>query len=300
MRFFVNVAAENNSAVSAAELIKLLPDGPLLSTKELSKALELQAPDLLASGGMVTYRNREDLVYESRLRMEHSRKRIENVRQFVRTHPKLFRNVLVVAVSGSTSYLSSAPSDDLDLLIVTRDGKLWITLLSLLVYLRVRKTLAPVLGKLHDYCLSLSFTKSGFRHFLETSRSPLTARELINLRIIRGADWMAEAVNECKWIREYYPTISLGQGSGSFENDTRSTSTQENLIHAFLSRYLKFIAAIRNLLFLANGLTARVFRVLENPEMLMYESAKYESLKRRYTEFFSNEQTRKRYKHEYA
>lgn len=300
IRFFVGIAAENNSAVSVAELIKLLPDCSPLSANELSRALELQTPEFAAVEGFVTYRNRVDLVHESKLKMEYSKKRIEKVRHFVQAHNTLFRNALVVAVTGSTSYFSSEPTDDLDLLIVTHDGKLWVTLLSLLIYLRARKLFAPLLGNFPDYCLSLNFTKNGFRRFLEDSGNPLTARELINLRTVRGANLVAEAVSRCEWIVKYYPRIPLGQKADMDTNVGAHPAISERLTYALLASYLKFVASIRNFLFLANGVTERVFTVLENSEMLMYESIKYDSLKQRYIEFFHDEEPRKRYKHEYA
>lgn len=100
----------------------------------------------------------------------------------------------MVAVSGSLAVGAARDGDDIDLFIVTDDGRLWLT--RALAVALVRAAPGPTLCP--NYLVSVSNLEM-------ESRDLYTAHELAQLVPIAGASTYAALMERNRWYREYLP-----------------------------------------------------------------------------------------------
>lgn len=284
----MDVAQENNVAMPLGELLKLLPAGAVESKDELRRIIEDSlGGELAVESGYVVRRDMLHLIGESISAGFESERKIVQVCWFVRSHPKLFSDALIIAVSGSASYGSARSGDDTDVFLVVRDGHLWTTLFKILVYLRAARLLGLHRGSgLSELCVSVVFTKKGFEELLRKRDDPLTARELISLKPVLGLGILNWYISQTAWISRYYPRFRprppyalppKSGGGGLFDK----------MLGVLLGGYLELVAGLRNALFRLGGRSERVFRVVRSEEQLIYESAKYVALREKYLTHFT-------------
>ncbi len=286
--FFVSVAQSNNAAISLEDLFNLMPADQVHSVGELEGIIrECLGETLLVEAGYVVMRGALELVETTRMAQLESAKKIQQVKSFVDSHHKLFTNALVVAVSGSASYGSARKGDDVDIFLVTRNGALWSTLFKILLYIRARRILRVDPENTSNLCFSVVFTKRGFDELLKSRSDPLSARELINLKPVKGAETLSWYLANTKWIKAYYPRFSLPspRGHPPIVFDGKQDDTPISIL---LGAYLTIVAKFRNTLFRLQGRDQDVFRVVKSKDKLIYESRRYVDLRARYLEFFKN------------
>ncbi len=285
LSFFVNLATANRSAIGCEDVLLLLPK-EVQSCEQIKQLVSEKLQNISILDGYLIKRGHEALVALTLKKKKESLTKISYAKLFVREHPTLFKHALAVAVSGSTSYMSSTIKEDLDLFIVTKNHTMWSTLFRLYIYLRVRKALSFVLGQIPEYCLSIVFTEKGVKSFLKKSKSALTARELISLYPLKGEEYLMYIRSLCPWISEYYPKIHTN--TKSFKESATSATLFETLSYAFLSVYVKFKAKIKNYLIEKRGHQIDVFDTICSKDMLIYESRRYKLLKKLYDSEFES------------
>ncbi len=287
IRFLVEVAERNNSVLDLAELQRLMPAGYPMTQAKLRNFICRTLTDIHVShdGFVFDGKVATDLDYVRKSKSI-SAERIEYARRFVEQHPKLFDKIQIVAVSGSTSYGSSGPQDDLDLMVVARDGFLWISILRLLVYLRAMRLSQPR-SLSSRFCLSPIFTRSGLREFLRNSRNALTARDLLTLIPLKGGMELARIITENDWIREYYPQgVQSKKLEESQPREPPKAHPLERLCFEGLQRYLSLVAWARNAKLLRSGREPDLFRFKRSPDYAVYESGRYVELLKMYSSAF--------------
>lgn len=289
--FFVSVAQSNNAAISLRELLNLMPTDQVHSADQLKDIIrECLGETLLVEAGYVVTREALKLVETTRMAQLESAKKIQQVKSFVDSHHKLFADALVVAVSGSASYGSANKGDDVDIFLITKNGALWSTLFKILLYIRIRRILRVDSENISNLCFSVAFTKRGFEELLKSRSDPLSARELINLKPVKGGETLGWYLANTEWIKGYYPSFSSPSprkqppmALGRKQDDTP--------LSILLGAYLATVAKLRNTLFRLQGRDQDVFRVIRSKDRLIYESHRYVELRTRYLKFFKDQST---------
>ncbi len=279
--FFVDIANMNGAAITLGDLLDLLPLN-INSTGELAEAITNQLGDqLVVKDGYVARRDRTALIGSTKSSVNESNRKIQDTKIFVESNPKLFSDAVIVAVSGSASYGSANSDDDVDVFLVTRSGVLWKTLFRILLYIRAKRVLRLDGGFLSKLCFSIAFTVDGFEELLKTRSDPLTARELVALKPIKGGTTLNWYLSSAGWIRSYYPRFSPRRTNTAPPTEHRH-SVSEALVGRLVGSYLEFVARIRNHLFKLQGSYDSMFKVVRGKNMLIYESLRYVELRRRY------------------
>jgi len=202
--------------------------------------------------------------------------------------------IRTVAVTGSVAYGSATKWDDIDLFIVTKRNRLWISALLTLVLVRLNKLLTLRPQHLSHFCLSYVHDEQGFLLESQRNRSnPLFARELLKAKPVAGALEYRKILEKNEWVADIYsrPYLEkLRRLSGNLDGIAISEEVgshalsflvdwAEGMTYAILSRYLKLRAYLTNLRLKSEGKDFRVFDPIITAVSCVYTSNFYRWLR---------------------
>lgn len=179
--------------VTPEEIRRVLP--VLVTVDQVETALRSLPGRVVAVDGLYLLAGREPLVETRRARGEASRKLMRTAVRYGSLIAKL-PFVRMVGITGSLAVENAEPDDDIDYLIVTAKGRLWLT--RALTVLLVR--LAALRGV--TLCPNYLLTESALA-LLERDR--YTARELLQMKPLSGRDVYERMMAENAWCRELLP-----------------------------------------------------------------------------------------------
>ena len=286
VRLYCDVAKANGSLLSLSDLLALLPDHR--SEEELERAIRSH-PELSASyelkSGFIIERSSSGPNAESRERVSRLRA-MSNLMQAESVLPLLKSSeVLLLGISGSTSYKSASKSDDIDFFCVTKKGTLWIYLTRALILSRALRHLrkdAP------DICLSCTMDAERADESFASSNDPLVARDALSMIIAVGRDFYRHLLRRGSWISEYYPKLyasRLGQ-EPSADGPTTGPPIAKRVLNGFLYRavgtYIRAKSRVHNGRLARQGRYDSIFTLLIGEDQCVYESARYSKMRGMY------------------
>jgi len=243
-------------------------------------------------GYLTTTENRNQM---SRSEMERtSADKLSSASSFAKLLTRLIPFIRTVAVTGSVAYGSATKWDDIDLFIVTKRNRLWISALLTLVLVRLNKLLVLRPPHLSNFCLSYVHDEQGFVKESQRNRSnPLFARELLKARPVAGTGEYQKILEENEWVADFYSKPYLdklrmlgGNLNGTIisgEVDSPAFSFLmawvEGMTYAILSRYLRLRAFLTNLKLESEGMDMRVFDPIMTSSSCVYTSNFYRWLR---------------------
>jgi nucleotidyltransferase-like protein len=202
--------------------------------------------------------------------------------------------IRTVAVTGSVAYGSATKWDDIDLFIVTKRNRLWISALLTLVLVRLNKLLILRPPHLSHFCLSYVHDEQGFLNESQRNRSnPLFARELLKAKPVAGEMEYRKILEDNDWVADLYSrpyleklrtlrgslngtTVSSEAGSATF---SLLMDWVEAMAYAILSRYLRLRAYLMNRRLESEGKDMRVFDPIITSASCVYTSNFYRWLR---------------------
>ena len=202
--------------------------------------------------------------------------------------------IRTVAVTGSVAYGSADRWDDIDLFIVTRRNRLWLSAFITLVLVRLNKLLDLRPPHLSLFCLSYVHDEEGFEYESQMNRrNPLFARELLKARPVAGVDRYRKILESNDWVRVFYSgpyaaklveLTDRGDGRSVESKDMSKWFSfpldwAEAIAYVLLSRYLRIRAYLTNLRLKSQGQVFRVFEPRISAVSCVYTSNFYEWLR---------------------
>ena len=277
----VRVAGAHESGVTVEDLLNLLPNGTTVQDVEtVLKLLPSLENRYQIRDGLVLSRARSS--DDFRARLDKSAINLTVARQF--SERLDHRSVLAITVSGSTSYKGASQSDDIDLFCVTPAGGLWSFLARALVLTRVsrlsRKRVPPV-------CISCVMDAPFAEMTFAEDQGALFARDALVAEQVKGTGTYKELLRTGAWMRRYFPKLydlKIDSNGSQFSSGAPSAMTRISnlLLFATLGTFIRAKAVYHNFRLAKAGLRRYSFRAKIGPDHLIYESAKYLSLKRTY------------------
>lgn len=212
------------------------------SREEVARALRrLRAGKKIGfTTGFYFLRGREKLVEERKKREIVSRRKlrlVEKIAFFLKPIPYLS----FVGVTGRLALGNSREEDDLDLLLITRKGALWLgRMLAIFVleFLGVRRR--PEEKEVRDkVCLNV-FLEEGFLSLPSGERNLYTAHEIAQVRPVweRGGVYRRFLVAN-QWVREYLPNAIGELGEGEEREGEKSAFLLESLARKIQFWYMQ-------------------------------------------------------------
>jgi len=196
--------------------------------------------------------------------------------------------VLTIAVTGSVAYGSAGKRDDIDLFIITKQHRLWLSIFFALVLVRVFQGLRLEPRHLLPFCMSYVHDEHGFRNETQRSANPLFARELLKAVPLVGKSHYRKVLEENGWVQTMHASSYIAKLESLPNSDRESVRKKEIPIvldwadaFAFflLSRYLRLRAYLTNLKLKSHGQQMRVFDPLISRNSCVYTSNFYRWLR---------------------
>jgi hypothetical protein len=214
--------------------------------------------------------------------------KIESAARFATVLKRLVPWIEMIAVTGSVAYGSARKWDDIDLFMVTKRDRLWLSLFLSLTLARLGKLLRVRDADLLSFCLSYVHDDLGFLQESSKSKSPLFARELLKARPLVGVRKYKQILESNEWIKlihraayssklnELRDTESSG-GNGEAASRAGSFFLQwaDWVAFVLLRTYLKIRSDITNAKLKSKGQEFRVFDQVMNKHSCMYISNLY-------------------------
>ncbi len=237
----------------------------------------------------------DDQTQLSRSEMQQtSTEKLNSASSFANLLTRVIPFIRTVAVTGSVAYGSATKWDDIDLFIVTKRNRLWISALLTLVLVRLNKLLILRPPHLSLFCLSYVHDEQGFLKESQRNRSnALFARELLKAKPVAGAEEYRKILEGNEWVASFYsrPYLEkLRRLSGNLNGATISEDVGspafsflmvwvEEMTYAILSRYLRLRAYLMNLKLKSEGKHLRVFDPIMTSTSCVYTSNFYRWLR---------------------
>lgn len=294
IRTFCDVASANGAPLSVRDLISVLPLD--MTESDLTRAWEscrsLRESYTIADGIIAKMEGSELRLYSpgNVQRVEERANRALSNILCATKFSSLLRNedIIALAVSGSTSYLSASENDDLDFFLVSQTDTMWISLTRSLILARAFKFVrasAPAL------CFSfVSDARFAEEHFAE-NHNALIARDAISAQVLWGQAYYSELLRSNSWIGEYYPKLYQRRVNSSpirlqltrFHKEIGSIKKSIN-IFLFLTAgwYLQLKSRLLNRKLTKSGRFSSVFSVRIGIDHCIYESSRYRALAKMY------------------
>ena len=194
------------------------------------------------------------------------------------------RDTGLFSVSGSTSYYSTSPGDDLDFFTITRDGSLWFFLFKSMIFARIYRILhRECPPSCFSYAVDHSFAKKAF-----AIDDPLFARDALNVIVLYGHSLYDQLLRESSWMNSYFPRLyqlKTKHGQKTVEHGSRK-SLNGQVVNSFLfltlGRYLRVKSALANRRLQSQAKTSSLFTLKYGPDHFIFESARYLKLREIY------------------
>ena len=240
---------------------------------------------VIEKDGRLTLGGMQHLFEHSERRKMAAEDRLRFGQSFIRKIGSQCPELLLGGVSGSVSYNSSGPDDDVDILLITEDGSLWKVLADALIEARrIRKTNpdAPIL------CLSYCMEETAFRSEALSHRSRLFARDFLRLKAETGLSLYRKILRDSSWMRTFYPAMfderSCQEFMESEERRTERSRSLNTLYYVSIGGYLSIAAMVRNHAFRREGKRHKEFRARIRRDRCIYESLKWKRLEKSFEE----------------
>ncbi len=284
----LDVAHAHGTAVPLKELTDLLPEAGPRSALEVARWLSEHPDRGWVEGDLALSARARTPPPGLEGRRARAREYLAEARRIVDGPLGLVRGMVrFVGVTGSTAYGEPEDGDDLDFMVVTRPGSVWLFLAFTYLALRwdrVRSSARPGPSPCFNYVLDEDAARTRYA----SGRGFLFAREALAARVIEGGDFYRGLLASAPWIRAELPRLySRWEGSG-FPPTARPASTSllvrcaNALVFPWLAAYLQMAGLLRNHGLRRRGLPDRAFRTVTRPGRLAFETLRFEELARAY------------------
>ncbi|GBC75449.1 hypothetical protein HRbin06_00767 [archaeon HR06] len=271
----IKISTLNGYAISLEELSNLFQ----MEYTSLIQKLNSLKNFLTIKDGLVVIKGHEKLFKEKNFRFKNSLLYIKNTKIFVKELLKRDKNILFISVCGSTAYRSAKASDDIDIFLIAKKGRLWITLLKAFFMARVYRLKGKIKGINLPFCFSYVMDEEEFEKEFSSNTSFFFAREALTLDILYGHEFYLKKIKENKAILKLLNKVKPRIYNIKLEDEGKdifSSKFLNKLIFFLLGKYVKLKAIIKNLKYPS-------FSVITKEGKLLLESDKYKFLRSFYS-----------------
>jgi hypothetical protein len=285
VRFFCDVAKINGSLVSLSELLEVLPEHA--TENELERAIasspQLSATYELKSGFVVERSAPQSAEHRERASRVRASSNVDSA--LALAPPFMSSAVLLMGISGSTSYKSASRSRDIDFFFVTKRGALWIFLTRALILSRVIRHLK---AEAPEICLSCTMDAGHAEASFAGANDSLFARDALSMVVVAGEDFYRHLLKRGAWISDFYPKLyssRLEEGSILDRKPSEPkviTGVLNKFLYHTVGNYIRVKTKLHNRRLSKLGRHDAGFSLLIGEDRCVYESKRYAKLRTMY------------------
>jgi hypothetical protein len=192
--------------------------------------------------------------------------------------------VRLLAVSGGNSYKSARQGDDIDLFCVTGRDALWVFMLKSLLLARLYR----ITRRCAPFCFSYVMDEADAGRTFAETRDALFARDALTAEVLVGRGFYRSLLEKGSWMGGFFPRmyargLTEAVGPARSLDSARGTGRALNaLLYRTVGTYVRMKAYLLNRRYRSALDTPAVFRVLIGPGHCIYESNRYDGLRRMY------------------
>ena len=192
-----------NHPLKEDELYTLLPFNSIPKSDIISliKKCSLEAENEFASKNGYVYVKPKEETIGLRLEKERYSKKMWKIARLVTHIIKRFPFVRCILVTGSLSKNSSDKTADLDFMVITTPGRLWISRTLLMLFKKFF-----LLNSYKYFCVNYFISED--RLEIE-EKNIFTATEIVYLKSTYNSELMYKFIVENSWVKEYFPNYIL-------------------------------------------------------------------------------------------
>lgn len=198
------------------------------------------------------------------------------------------RGTSLLAVSGSTAYHSTGPTDDLDFFCVSKSNQLWIFLTKALLLARILRIFRRESPRIcFSYAVDRTFAEKEFAF----SSDPLFARDALTTVIIHGVGFYQQLLRQNPWIADRFPQLfSLREKAMEMgKTDEHLVPSQSRkfanyLLFMIVGKYIVAKSKLLNRNLRRRRRTNDLFNVRIGPDHCIFESVRYSTLRVLYSQ----------------
>ncbi|MDG6934197.1 MAG: hypothetical protein JRN68_05825 [Nitrososphaerota archaeon] len=285
------IAELKHSHISTKELAELLPDVSEEWLSENWSSINELGSRYRLSDGIVIPLSEERLVSDTNAR-EQSIKNISLALRFLSLSGT--SDIYSAGISGSTSYFTPKPSDDVDLFCITATNGMWFFLFRALLLARFFRFLY---SKEPEITLALTMDYKYASGEFSRRHDALFARDALQALQIYGRANYKSLLLKASWISRFYPKLysdklnklAENEDSISFRSHTRGNTPLNLFLRLLLGNYIRLRSWSTDRRLAARGKSYARFRIRMNVDHLFYESIQYLKLRSMYFSLFSKD-----------
>lgn len=200
-----------------------------------------------------------------------------------------------VGITGSAAYLEPEEGDDLDLMVVTRTGALWLYLAYAYTAQRLRP---PAAESRVRTCLNYVLDDTSARLEFAEPRGFLVAREALMLRPLIGGTYYRQLLGSAPWLGTELPRMFARwapepSAGGPEAIPARLGIRLLNLVaFPLIASYLQLAGLVRNRRARRRGTPERMFRTRTGWHRLAFQSVRFDHLDALYASSSASPRTR--------
>jgi hypothetical protein len=187
--------------------------------------------------------------------------------------------VRCLGITGSTAYGEPEVGDDIDFLVVTRTGAMWVFLAHTYLTLRFRRKTT----KEPELCFNFVLDDLEAPREFARGRGFLFAREALTAGILQGEEYYRHLLASAPWMVEELPRLFDSRASSESPRPLRPLPSPLRYLNAFLfpflATYLQLVGLRRNHRLRRLGRGEAIFRTETGLHRLAFVSRRFEELR---------------------
>jgi|SRR5579875_681004 len=287
LRLAVELGQGASGGVPLRDLTELLPDDAPRSEAEIGEWIRRNLPSAVVANGRA-YSTRRDPWNGSSDGEARPEEYLQLAHEFFSPWIRGQRTeIRCAAVTGSVAYGSAGVSDDLDLLVCTARGAVWVFLARAFFAVR-RRSRRGTAGEPSRWCFNFVTDDRTLVEEYHRARGLLYAREALMARVVLGEEFYRALLGSCPWMAVEAPRLYRRWARDGFPPQPPSapapwpTRITNVVLYFLLAPYLQLAGLRRNHRLRREGRSAQEFRTITRLGRLFYQSRRFDELERRY------------------
>ncbi|WP_393970865.1 hypothetical protein OXIME_001107 [Oxyplasma meridianum] len=178
------------------------------------------------------------------------------------------RDLLFLGISGSVSY-DPEPDDDVDIFIITKSWKLWITIIRAMIIRRIHG--------LYPICLSLCLDSVSAKKMFDESRDFIVAMDSLHVIPLFGDSYYNKLMRGSKLIKNFFPDEFKAYEIPVLEH--ARFNLQNCALYFFSAVYLELKGLIHNHRYESENKREKCFKTVLGFHSFYLDSIKYQKLR---------------------